>query len=305
MRSLSPQIIIEGFFISDYTMNIVSWNIQAGLGLDGKVDLHRIANIIYTLPFKATGGPDVICLQEVSRHFAALTNGVACDQVEQLRALFPDYHCIFRPAVDLGPLNGGSNEERRQFGCVILSRFPVTQVFNHLLTQKGASGKRMQRHLLEVVVESSKGPVRVATTHLEYYSQSCRLAQIEQMLSLHAEAYEPIDLSAVVKTNSPYGALPRPASAIFCGDFNFVPGSEEYQCMTADRTGFKDAWFLLNGENQEFHTCGFADTVQWPEGPHCRDFFFLTEDLAPLVTQTGVDTETRASDHQPIYLTIS
>lgn len=285
-------------------MNIVSWNIQAGLGLDGKVDLQRIADVIRALPFQVAGGPDVICLQEVSRYFSALTNRVACDQAAQLQALFPGYTSIFRPAVDLGPLDG-NHPERRQFGCMILSRFPVTQVFNHLLTQQGAGGKRMQRHLLEAVIDAPAGPLRVATTHLEYNSQTCRLAQVEQMLCLHAEALAPTDACAMVQADSPYSAAPRPASAILCGDFNFLTNSEEYLRMTSELYGFEDAWCLLDGKERAFPTCGFDNAAQWPEGPHCRDFFFLTADLARRVTQADTETLTRASDHQPIYLTLA
>lgn len=284
-------------------MNIVSWNIQAGLGLDGKVDLQRIADVIRALPFYK-GIPDVICLQEVSRHFSALTNGVSCDQAAQLQNLFPDYTGIFRPAVDLDPHKDSSSPERRQFGCMILSRFPVKQVLNHLLTQHGAAGKRMQRHLLEAVIDTPTGLLRIATTHLEYNSQACRLAQVEQMLSLHTEALAPTDPAAVVKADSPYSAEPRPASAIMCGDFNFLSDSEEYQRITAAPHRFEDAWCLLDGLEREFPTCGFDNAEQWPQGPHCRDFFFLTNDLARQVTQIGVDTVTRASDHQPIYLTM-
>lgn len=285
-------------------MNIVSWNIQAGLGLDGNVNLQRIADVIHALPFH-TGGPDVICLQEASRYFSALTNGIACDQAEQLRALFPGYTCIFRPAVDLAPAPHSPLEERRQFGCMILSRFPVMQVLNHLLTQQGAGGKRMQRHLLEAVMDAPSGPLRVATTHLEYNSQACRLAQVEQMLRLHAQALAPTDTSAVVKADSPYSAAALPASAILCGDFNFLSDSEEYQRITVAEHGFADAWCLLDGKAREFPTCGFDNAAQWPQGPHCRDFFFLTADLARQVRQTGADTVTRASDHQPIYLSLA
>lgn len=285
-------------------MNIVSWNIQAGLGLDGKVDLQRIADVILGLPFQ-TGRPDIICLQEVSRNFSALTNGLACDQAEQLQALFSDYHGVFRAAVDLEPLPDSPSPERRQFGCMIFSRFPINQVFNYLLTQSGAGGKRMQRHLLEVVIESPKGPVRVATTHLEYNSQACRLAQVQQMLHLHEQALAPTDPSAVVNSDSPYSAVPRPASAIFCGDFNFLPDSEEYQCMTAAPAHLQDAWGLLGRTASDFPTCGFDSSMQWPQGPHCRDFFFITKDLAQQVSHVGVDIVTRASDHQPIYFSIN
>ena len=44
-------------------IQILSWNIQNGEGVDGKISLNRIADTIFSM---AT--PDVICLQEVSRN---------------------------------------------------------------------------------------------------------------------------------------------------------------------------------------------------------------------------------------------
>jgi len=47
----------------------------------------------------------------------------------------------------------------------------------------------MQRILIEVVVESADiGPLRVMTTHLEYYSQRQREIQIDAIRRRHAEA---------------------------------------------------------------------------------------------------------------------
>jgi len=39
-------------------------------------------------------------------------------------------------------------------------------------------------------------------------------------------------------------------------------------------------------------------------GPHARDFWFVGADLAPRVKSVEVDTETDASDHQPVWLTL-
>ena len=43
-------------------LTIVSWNIQYGKGVDGHIDLSRIAREILI-----DGSPDLICLQEVSQ----------------------------------------------------------------------------------------------------------------------------------------------------------------------------------------------------------------------------------------------
>ena len=43
-------------------LTIVSWNIQYGKGIDGRIDLTRIAREV-----RSDGLPDLLCLQEVSR----------------------------------------------------------------------------------------------------------------------------------------------------------------------------------------------------------------------------------------------
>ncbi len=45
-------------------MQILSWNIQFGKGVDGAVDLGRIAR--RSLEFGRVAPPDVICFQEVA-----------------------------------------------------------------------------------------------------------------------------------------------------------------------------------------------------------------------------------------------
>jgi endonuclease/exonuclease/phosphatase family metal-dependent hydrolase len=48
--------------------------------------------------------------------------------------------------------------------------------------------RSMPRMLLEAVVQAPFGPLRVMTTHLEYYSQTQRAAQLEAVRARHAEA---------------------------------------------------------------------------------------------------------------------
>jgi endonuclease/exonuclease/phosphatase family metal-dependent hydrolase len=68
---------------------------------------------------------------------------------------------------------------------------------------------------------------------------------------------------------------------------------------------FRDAWTVAHPGQPHAPTCGIGDAAQWPAGPHCRDFIFVTEDLAPRVRGVAVDTKTTASDHQPIHLALA
>ena len=66
-----------------------------------------------------------------------------------------------------------------------------------------------------------------------------------------------------------------------------------------------DAWRLLQGARPHDPTCGIFDREQWKEGPHCRDFFFVTEDLAERVSELEVNLTSAASDHQPLRLRLA
>lgn len=288
-------------------MNLLSWNIQAGRGQDGVNSLERIARIIAEHRFPDGSSADVICLQEVARRFPDVTGGIDVDQAAMLGRLLPGYRPIFRPAVDLA-FPDDSEPARRQFGCMILSRYPVIQVFNHLLTQRGVSAKGMQRQALEAVVAAPGGTLRVMTTHLEFNSQECRVHQVGQLKALQEEAAaRTMAPRGDAGRASPYTVMERPPELVLCGDFNFLPDSAEYDALLqplALGAHFMDAWKCLRPDEAHASTCGWDDPEQWPQGPHCRDFFFVAGDLAKRLSWTEADTDARASDHQPILLAI-
>jgi len=159
---------------------ISTWNIQCGLGCDGRVDLERIAAGLRKL-----GEADVICLQEVARHMPGLDQGAGADQAKVLTDLFPDYESFFGAAINL---EGERPTQRGQFGNLILSRLPVAQVFTHPLPQKpDPAVKHMPRQVTEVVVRTNGKALRVMTTHLEYHSKQQREQQIAKVRKLHQQ----------------------------------------------------------------------------------------------------------------------
>ena len=284
---------------------IVSWNIQAGLGVDGRVDLPRIARTI-----RALADADVICLQEVecagsgSAGEDARNARPGQDQFELLRSLFPSYTGVAGAGVERA---GDTTGSMYRFGNMVLSRLPILSVFRHHLPQPPAPGVRhMPRQATEVTVQSAGGPLRVVTTHLEYKSADHRRAQIDRLRELHAEIAEQARNPRATTDGGPYARFERPASAVFCGDFNMETGSEAYAAMLG-RFGdgipdLLDGWTALHPDRPHDPTCGVFDHRQWRDGAHCRDFFFVTEDLQPRLRSIGVDLQTDASDHQPIVL---
>lgn len=285
-------------------MNIISWNIQVGKGVDGKVDLARICDTLKAIRFPDGQAADLICLQEVARHFSALVHPEQPDQAQYLAAAWPDFYPVFRAAVDVVG-EPHSTSLRRQFGCMVLSRFPILQVFNHMLTQQGAAVKAMQRQVLEVVVQTPSAVRRVMTTHLEYHAQPNRVAQLAHIHTIRTQyTSEPSQPIPASQLSEPYSAYERPVATILCGDLNFTPDAPEYSQMLMEY-GWEDVWQLTAQDAPYPPSCGLDNSGQWPQGPHCRDYFFVSSDLAKHVLAAGIDTQTRASDHQPIFLSLS
>lgn len=277
---------------------LLSWNIQCGLGVDGRVDLRRIVSVI-----KEMGDPDVICLQEVSRFMPDL-DGAGADQVEALATGFPGMAPLFGAAIERHAQAGPG---RASFGNLILTRLPVLQVFRHPLPQPpDPAVKHMPRQATEAVVETATGPLRVVTTHLEFHSQTQRLAQVTRLRELHAEIDGNERKPGAQPEDGPYAPTPRPVSCAHCGDFNMVHDDPVYRHMAepfADGAPpLLDAWITCWPGQPHDPTCGIYDSEQWPQGPHCRDFFFVTSDLAERLDDIVVNQETDASDHQPVLL---
>lgn len=282
-------------------MRMLSWNIQWGRGMDGRVDLERIVCTIREL-----GDFDAVCLQEVAVNFPGLPGSRGEDDIAELAAGLPGYLPIYGAATDLPDGRGG----RKLFGNAIFSRLPVGQVWRHPLPWPAeADAPSMQRVLVEAVVESDVGPLRVMTTHLEYYSQPQRFAQIDAIRHLHVEACAMSARASVAEEQGgSFEVFPRPAAAILCGDMNFPAGAPERACVLAPFGGgepaFRDAWDVLHPGEPHAPTVGIHK-VDFVERPECFDFVFLTDGLAGRLRAHGIDAVTEASDHQPVWVELA
>ena len=167
----------------------------------------------------------------------------------------------------------------------------------------------MPRGLIEAVLDAPVGKVRVLTTHLEYYSPVQRMAQVRHIKYLHWEACERARIyQPDPQLEAPFQLGFRPGSAIYCGDFNFVPNSREYNALLAPDQSISlqlvDAWRLRHPAISRAPTAGLHG-YKWPERADCFDYIFVTDDLAPRVQECEVHSETAASDHQPVVLDIA
>jgi endonuclease/exonuclease/phosphatase family metal-dependent hydrolase len=276
-------------------LRLVSWNVQWCRGLDGLVDPARIARQARRL-----ADPDVLCFQEVSVGFADLPGSRGENQVEALERALPGYAVFFAPAVDI-PGDGGT---RLRFGNVVASRLPVGRVLRHALPWPRTSGPSMPRAALEATVHAPFGPVRVTSTHLEYYSARHRAAQIERLRELHCQGNGE---RVGEETAGPFRPLPRPQSAIVCGDFNLPPEDPLHgrfvEGFSDGAPRLVDAWEALHPGEPHEHTFRVHERDEG-EAPYCCDYVFVSEDLQPRLKSFAVDGANRASDHQPVIVSL-
>ena len=283
-------------------MKLITWNIQWARGIDLAVDPARIIRTA-----REIADFDVLCLQEVALNFPGLPGSRGEDQVAELSRALPGFSAHYGIATDVDDGKSG----RSQFGNLIFSRLPVMQVYRHLLPWPAdLAVKSMQRIAVEAVVQAPWGPVRVTTTHLEYYSAVQRMAQVSALRALHQEACSHALVPRIQDDPAlPFHARSRPVSAILTGDFNFTPQDPEYRRITSpfdagSVPALLDAWTLAHLGTPHAPSAGIYEN-SWAKQPICCDFIFVTADLAPRVRDVNIDAHTQASDHQPVLIEIA
>ena len=280
-------------------MRLVTWNIQWGLGLDARVDLARIVS-----EARALCDFDVLCVQEVADNFPGLQGNDERDQFAELGSLLTGFHRAQGYGVDVA----GEGARRRRFGNAIFTRYSILSIRRHALPWPADPGKEsMPRVAVEATLQAPMGPVRVTTTHLEYYSDVQRRAQAHRLRQLQDEAcHRAAEPGFPTAERGPFDATPQGASAILTGDFNFPPEHPAYaeiQHALSHGPAYRDAWPIVHGRRPHAPTfC--VHSRKFSKTPYCCDFVFVTDDLAARVRSIEVDLATRASDHQPVIVEI-
>lgn len=186
----------------DRPARVLSFNIHHGQGLDGNLDLQRIADVI------KTSDADIVGLQEVDKGWSR------SDFVDQTTWLAEtlDMRAVFGANLDLEPENPG--ESRREYGTAILTKRPILEWDNTLLPL--IQGE--QRGLLRVRVAIRGVPVQVYNTHLEHSNVEERAAQITAIKEM-------IDTTT--------------DSVVLTGDMNATPDKPEIADLVE---GLVDTW---------------------------------------------------------------
>lgn len=168
-------------------LRVLSYNIHHCEGVDRKLDVQRIAEVIRSVQ------PDIVALQEVDQN---VKRSQSVDQPARLAEL-TQMQVVFGVNI---PLQGG------HYGNAILSRFPITSHQNHLLPNINNSE---QRGVIEAIiaVPAPLDQLVFLATHLDYrVDQRERLASVKVINDLIAKRGD--------------------AAAILAGDMNATPDSE-------------------------------------------------------------------------------
>jgi endonuclease/exonuclease/phosphatase family metal-dependent hydrolase len=304
-------------------MKVVTYNIRYGVGLDQQCDLERIADEVR--------GADIIALQEVER-FWRRTGMV--DQPQVLGELLEGYYWSYCPAFDMDASSktddGRVLNRRRQFGPMVLSRYPIVSARPLVLPQLAAVNLiSMSTGALETVIATPCGPLRVYSLHLSALSPQERLLQIDALLDMHKSIEQCGGVMTGVVDSEPANAseakhikqmdwsngepaLPIPTNTLFMGDFNSTVQSKEYLRFVGETDpiygygvhsgSYVDSWHVARETTGE-------PTSWWPDPPDRLpghplrlDYCFASAELAAKIRRSWVDSNATGSDHRPVWV---
>ena len=277
-------------------MRLLSWNVQYGKSPNN--DLNFIRTLDY---IKSLGEFDVICLQELARHMPDYCTQGQADQLKLSQQSFPGYRLVWGSGFSW-PSISDKWLDRQEFGNLTLIKNGLLDYKVHQLPQPAVPAKlQMSRVAIDTCIESSIGPLSIINTHLAFHDSNETQLQIEYLTRLEQERSTHHKSPKATGTgcfNTGYLASAR----ILNGDFNFDPESMHYQYQKD--AGWIDAWQHGSTDQPHPSTCGIFDTVQWPQGGHCRDYFWLSQEFTSYEINVHADSTASLSDHQPIILEI-
>lgn len=189
-------------------LRVMSYNVHSCLGMDGRIDVERIARVIGRVQ------PDVVALQEldVGRE---RTQGV--DQAQQI-AQYLEMAFHFHPAIHL---------EEERYGDAILTHLPERLIKADLLPTVPDKAHLEPRGALWVAIDVGGTQVQIINTHLGLSPRE-RILQVEALLGEqwmgHDDCRDPL---------------------IVLGDFNAMPGSAVCRRF---KSQLRDVQLAVNGQ---------------------------------------------------------
>ncbi|WP_165066640.1 endonuclease/exonuclease/phosphatase family protein [Paludisphaera rhizosphaerae] len=158
-------------------LRILSYNIHHGEGMDGKLDLERLAGVIKSV------NPDVVALQEVDKGVSR-TKGV--DEPGELGRLTGMTPVFVRNIV----FQGGD------YGNAVLSRLPIT-TWRNVHVPSHYVGEQRGALVLELTgPDAAKTPFRFMATHIDYRPDDAE--RMDSVRKLEEVAREQPDMPTIL-----------------------------------------------------------------------------------------------------------
>ncbi len=166
------------------TLRVMTYNIHVGVGMDKKLDLTRIAEVI------KSEHPDLVGLQEVDR---GVKRTELKDEIVELSKL-TGMEFAFAHNLDY---QGG------QYGVAILSRFPIQKI-DHRKFENLREAER--RGMIRIEFRLDNRVVNFVTTHLDYQNEDGRVFETEQLLKVLRDVKGPLIVLGDFNDDSSGGA---------------------------------------------------------------------------------------------------
>jgi endonuclease/exonuclease/phosphatase family metal-dependent hydrolase len=287
-------------------VKIATYNIQYGVGQDGRYDLGRTVAELKD--------QDIICLQEVTTGWATCNR----DRQPDLLAKALNLYAVYAPAWEVDDshrdADGVISNARRGFGNMVLSRWPIVYSRPHSLPRPPTEvppefhpNVDFPRTALEVVIDVDGTALRIFSVHLSHLPGAQQQSQIDTLkrlvCSLPQEAPLWVNDMRISTWSDEQPAPSVPHSSLLLGDYNFEPGSAQYASMlkplAGQTQGLVDGWAASGNAVTDDYTSVEND------GSFSRlDYMFVSSELGAQITSTRINQETRASDHFPVYFVV-
>ncbi|TXK76042.1 endonuclease/exonuclease/phosphatase family protein [Paenibacillus sp. N3.4] len=244
--SFEPQRSIPVFASAQAGFTIMTFNIHHGEGLDGKVNLEQISDLI------RQQNADVIALQEVDRY--RLRSGF----VDQAKELAERLHMYVSFAPSLTYSVG-------QYGNALLSRYPIQGSTYFLLP-----GAQERRSLLLADILIGAQPIRIAATHLGLSNED-RRAQLSKIAEIVSTTEGPLvlagDFNEVHTEVDPFW---RPDSSVQLSQIpfqslltsTFIDG-KKIDYLFANIKNIDPAWTVQTISSDHFPVMAFIPLRSW------------------------------------------
>jgi len=216
-------------------LNVVSYNIRHGAGMDRRLDLARTATVLKRL------NADLVALQEVDKN---CTRSEKIDQAAELGNLLTMEHAF----------GAFMNFQGGEYGLAVLSRFPILKAIRHVLP-RGAE----PRCALEVQAQhpGMAEPVSFVCVHMDWTRDTLRLPQVQTLLDKLAMRPHPVILAGDFNAKRDEPSM----QALCASGWTVLPKQGAAQTYPADKPRTEIDYIVTRGLSTNATSIVIAESI--------------------------------------------